>query len=290
MRYGRILTLASSIFMLGACGRTGTGKEQMSHSSEDHLKSETDISVASSSKEESSSSSVTSESSIPPEISPVTNHVFGKLVKERDFSNSFGYKAWEDYVRITQEYQLGNYRNPEERTGSSSAEIEALMDENIEKAEVEITDQEKMILYRYPDEEGGEFSEQSSFLAEITFYFVNDQLVFSSVTPGYFSVEVQAAQSPETLMNLFTVEELAKLNPQIFTIAEVNVKGELLRQIMVPGQPVEGQEDVLLNAFYFFIREEEILHYAYVPFEKVSPDFPTSSILLYNNYFNQTNQ
>src|SRR5699024_1765014 len=156
----------------------------------------------------------------------------------------------------------------------------------IMREEVDISEEQKMVLYRFPDEEGGEFSEISTFLSEIAFYFLNDHLVFSSITPGFYEVSLTDEKEFDVLGNLYKVDELVALEPQVFTVSEVKVEGEVLRQTMVPAQPLPDQTDVMLNAMYFFVSGEDILHYSVVPFEQVSQDFPTNSILIFNSYFN----
>ncbi|UJF16608.1 hypothetical protein LZ578_05845 [Jeotgalibaca sp. MA1X17-3] len=135
--------------------------------------------------------------------------------------------------------------------------------------------------------EGGEFSEVSEFLAEITFYFVDNHLVFSSVTPGYFSADLTSAPEMDRVTNLYTVNELEELNPEVFTVSEVLFEGEPLRQVMVAAQPLPEETDHVLNAFYFFVVEEDIKNFAYLSFNDVSQDFPSNSILLFNSYFNE---
>lgn len=284
MNYKGILLSSSTFILLGACNSAQlTDPSSSSESAISVLESEESIVEQTSSSQESESSVVTET----PENTDTTDHLFDGLITDTTFSNTTGYQAWLDYVRVTGEYTLGDIEAVESSKGSSSAEIDALFDETIERAETEITENEKMVFYRYPDEEGGVFSEISSFLAEITFYFVDDHLVFSSVTPGFYNVELNNAEEFEVLGNLFTVEEIEELQPQVFTVSEVIYNGKLLNQIMVPAQPVENQENVVLNAFYFFVTGEEIIQFAYLPFEEVAQDFPTSSVLIYNSYFNQ---
>lgn len=298
MNYKGLIALSSSLFLLGACS-TSEPVEQTSESEESSLQS-VDISsskesissagsetfssdLESMSSEESSST----EASTTPVVSDSSDHVFEGIVEEADFSNNQGYKAWTDYTTVVKEYTLGDYLAPEMGVGSTPEEIDSLMDPEIERVEVDVSDTQKMVLYRYPDKEGGEFSETSSFLAEISFYFVEDHLLLSSITPGYFSADITGAPEMDVLMSLLTVTELEKLRPEVFTVAEVMVNGKPLRQVLVSAQPLPDQTDAILNAFYFFIDGDQILHYAYLPFDNVSQDFPTSSILIYNSFFDE---
>lgn len=300
MNYKGLIALSSSLFLLGACSTSepveqtiepdesslesvdlSSSEETMSSIGSETFSSDSDIESISS--EEVSSTEV----STTPVVSDSFDHVFEGIVEEADFSNDQGYKAWTDYTAIVKEYTLGDYLAPEKGEGSTAEEIDSLMDSEIERVEVDISDTQKMVLYRYPDKEGGEFSETSSFLAELSFYFVENHLLLSSITPGYFSADVSGAPDMDVLMSLLTVEELEKLKPEVFTVAEVMVNQKLLRQVLVPAQPLPDQTDTILNAFYFFIEDDQILHYAYLPFDKVSEDFPTSSILIYNSFFDE---
>ena len=263
------LFLLVCICLLAGCGSKGAEEETEQSSQVSFEESVSEWSSAESSSDE-------------PVISESDTHIFDLLVDETTFLNEYGYQAWLDYSRITAAYKLDDGTT----TGSTSAEIDDMLDGSIEKVETVISENEKIILYRYPDVEGGEYSEVSSFLSELSFYFINDSLVFSSVTPGLYQLYIDQAQPYEVLGNLYTVDELKQTNAQILTIAESMVNGELLRQIMVPGQEVEGQQHTGLNAVYFFVSGTDIIQYAYVPFENVSQDFPTGSILTYNSYIN----
>lgn len=275
------VVLASSLLLVAGCRN---GAKEASSSSV----SETEESVSSMSMEESESveiDSVSSEESESVATTPGT-HVFSEMITQNTFSNEHGYEAWEVYQTVIENYQLSDYMDPADTTGSTVDEIDALFDPAIMREEVDISEEQKMVLYRFPDEEGGEFSEISMFLSEIAFYFLNDHLVFSSITPGFYEVSLTDAEEFDVLGNLYTVEELVALEPQVFTVSEVKVEGEVLRQTMVPAQPLPDQTDVMLNAMYFFVSGEDILHYSVVPFEQVSQDFPTNSILIFNSYFN----
>lgn len=232
------------------------------------------------------SSSETSTSEVEPVADDVSLNVLDPIVNETNFSNEYGYQAWLDYLAAGEQYQMADIFDIENTTGSSSAEIDALFDDEIERVEAAVNENEKMVFYRYSDAPDGPYSEVSSFLAELTFYFMDDQLVFSAITPGLYTVSPTDALPMDQLTIMTSLAELEEAQPQIYTIAEMNVEGTTLRQVMVSSQPPADQEDVLLTALYYFIVDEEIIHYASLPFMNVSQDFPSGSVSLYNSYFN----
>jgi len=75
-------------------------------------------------------------------------------------------------------------------------------------------------------------------LSEIAFFFSEDELIYSSATPGYFELNTEAHDS-ELIVSTANVSDLESLNPQVYTVAEVNLAGEVLNQIMVPGLPAD---------------------------------------------------
>src|SRR5699024_7417200 len=170
--------------------------------------------------------------------------------------------------------------------GTTSEEIQERVDsigvrEDIFQDEVEVSEKEKMTFYRYPPATDSEYKETADFLAELTFYYADDNLMFSSITPGFYSVEMNDVPAANDLMMLMTVSEIEELSPKIFTIAEMQINDEKIQQVMIPAMNVNEEGSEELMAFYFFTKEENIIQYAYLPFEMVSQDFPTHSILLY---------
>ena len=51
--------------------------------------------------------------------------------------------------------------------------------------------------------------------------------------------------------------------------------------MMIPAMLVNEEGTEELMAFYFFTHGEDIIQYAYIPFQMVSQSFPDNSILLY---------
>lgn len=222
-----------------------------------------------------------------------STHTYNNLVDETTFTEEYGFQAWEDYKVITDDVTLGeinliNMEEPnfEELNGTTSEEIQERVDsigvrEDIFQDEVEVSEKEKMTFYRYPPATDSEYKETADFLAELTFYYADDNLMFSSITPGFYSVEMNDVPAANDLMMLMTVSEIEELSPKIFTIAEMQINDEKIQQVMIPAMNVNEEGSEELMAFYFFTKEENIIQYAYLPFEMVSQDFPTHSILLY---------
>lgn len=222
-----------------------------------------------------------------------STHTYNNLVDETTFTEEYGFQAWEDYKVITDDVTLGEINlinteepNFEELNGTTSEEIQEQVDsigvrEDIFQDEVEVSEKEKMVFYRYPPATDSEYKETADFLAELTFYYADDNLMFSSITPGFYSVEMNDVPAANDLMMLMTVSEIEELSPKIYTIAEMQINDEKIQQVMIPAMDVNEEGSEELMAFYFFTKEENIIQYAYLPFEMVSQDFPTHSILLY---------
>lgn len=284
-----------SMLLLGACG-TGNMEEGTDNLVDTAMEVQSEESIADSSSVETADSSVAEgtndgaagvaeETAAADEEQSSETHVFEGVVNEATFTNEKGFQAWTDYSNMTNQYNLGdilNYDNPE---GTTITEIDELMDDNLEKAETPINETEQMVFYRYVNEELAESTDLSPYVSEIAYYFVDEQLMFSSVTPTYYQVNQTAAHDIETLSSIATVSELEELKPQVFTVAEMKLNGETIKQIMVPSQPAEDQADVMLNAYYLFVIGDDVIHSLYVPFTEVAQDFPSSSIIIFNSFF-----
>lgn len=221
------------------------------------------------------------------------SHTYNDLVNETTFTEEYGLQAWEDYKKIIDDVDLGkinliNEDNPnfDELNGTSREEIQEEVDSIVEREdvfqdEVEVSENEILTFYRYPPAEDSEYKETAQFLAELTFYYADNNLMFSSITPGYYSVEMDNLPTANDLMTLMTVSEIENLNSKVYTISEMQINDDKIQQVMIPAMNVneEGSEELL--AFYFFTRDEDIIQYAYLPFSMVSQDFPTNSILLF---------
>lgn len=222
-----------------------------------------------------------------------SSHTYKNLVDETTFTEEYGLQAWKDYEAIINDVTLGeinliNVEDPnfEELNGTTSGEIQDRVDsigvrEDVFQDEVEVSEKEKMIFYRYPPATDSEYNESADFLAELTFYYADDNLMFSSITPGFYSVEMNDLPTADDLMTFMKVSDIEELDPKIYTIAEMQINNEKIEQVMTPAMAISEEGSEELMAFYFFTKEENIIQYAYLPFEMVSQDFPTHSILLY---------
>lgn len=121
----------------------------------------------------------------------------------------------------------------------------------------------------------------SDFLAELTFYYIEDNLVFSAITPGLYQVELNDLPDVNLLTSFTTLSDLNTMNTQVFTIAELKVNDYPIHQMMIPALFINEEGNEELMAFYFFTHGEDILQYAYLPFKMFSQSFPDNSILLY---------
>src|SRR5690625_4499655 len=285
--YKKGIILLSSIFLLAACGgeeTTETTPEEPVAETEAEPEVETDAETEEVEEDVNNESVETND----------TNHTYDALVDETTFSEEYGLQAWADYQAVVNDSNIGEITelnqesvNSENINGSSSNDIKELFDaldlrEDVFQDEVEVSENEKLVFYRYPPAEDSEYNEVAMFLAESTFYFYDDNLVFTSITPGLYSVDLTNAPNVDDLMLFLTVDEIREIEPQIYTIAQMQVNGEKIEQVMIPAMGTDEEGNETLMAFYFFTKGEDILQYGYIPFEMVSQDFPTSSILLFN--------
>src|SRR5699024_6851508 len=202
--YKKGLLALSSLFLLTACdeGKTTT--------------TETDPEEEPVVEETNGNSEVTETNN--------STHTYNNLVDETTFTEEYGFQAWEDYKVITDDVTLGeinliNMEEPnfEELNGTTSEEIQERVDsigvrEDIFQDEVEVSEKEKMTFYRYPPATDSEYKETADFLAELTFYYADDNLMFSSITPGFYSVEMNDVPAANDLMMLMTVSEIEELS------------------------------------------------------------------------------
>src|SRR5699024_12443969 len=97
--------------------------------------------------------------------------------------------------------------------------------------------------------------------------------MFSSITPGYYSVEMDNLPTANDLMTLMTVSEIENLNPKVYTISEMKINDEKIQQVMSTAMNVNEERSEELLAFYFFTIYEVIIQYAYIPFSIISQYF-----------------
>lgn len=299
MRFKKAIITLSGVFLLAACG------------GEETTESDTDTEVVDSEEEvveepvAEETEDVKEPEAEPDEVSDESadaSHTFDPLVAEDNFIEVYADQAWKDYKAVVADVGYGevtilNQENPDfsEIEGTSSGEIEERFNALNVRDEVfidtvEMNESEQLHFHRYPAEEGSEYSEISDFLAEIAFYYVEDNLMFTSITPGLYSLELGNLPEASELMTYLTLSEIQALDPQVFTIGEMKINGNNIQQIMIPATHVneEGIEETL--AFYFFTYGEDILYYAYIPFELVSQDFPTNSVAIYQQFIPELEQ
>lgn len=220
-------------------------------------------------------------------------HLLANFVNDETFMDPYALQSWEDYQKVVADAEYGDItlvqtENPDisQLDGSSFNEMEELFNtlnlrEDVYMEQVEINEQEELYFYRYPAEADSELSEVSDFLAELTFYYIDDNLVFTSITPGFYEVELNNLPDANLLTSFTKLSEITSINSQIFTISELKINDSQIHQMMIPAMLVNEEGTEELMAFYFFTHGEDIIQYAYIPFQMVSQSFPDNSILLY---------
>lgn len=216
-------------------------------------------------------------------------HLFDNLVNLETFVNEHGYRAWEDYQTIGDQVIISDVTDLENLNGSSRTEVENVF-ANIADRDgividaVDVTEDEQMVIFRYPADDASEYSELAEYYSELTFYYIQDNLVFTSITPGFYSVDITGLPSADELSQYTSVSQIEDLGSQVYTVSEMVVQGEPMYQTMVPAMANDEEGNEVISAFYFFTREDEIIQYAYLPFDQPSVDFPTYSLSIYQQY------
>lgn len=177
------------------------------------------------------------------EIEPIEIGAFDELVSDTLFFNASSEEAWNHYKEITKLYTLGD-TEALDGNGSTSDEVEEMMasivDEPIELDEAEYEDGTEMLTLVYPLDSSEEDKERRNVLGAIYFYFMEDELVFSALTPTtYLLDEDRLYDIEEDLLSIGHLDELKALNPlpQVFGVSEYNFHGEHLRQILLATAP-----------------------------------------------------
>lgn len=147
--------------------------------------------------------------------------------------------------------------------------------------ENQLSDFEEMHHYRYPPASDGNYTEVADFFSEISIYYVEDTIMYSAITPGYYEVELNNLPDVETLMSFLKVSEIEEIDPRVYTVAQMTINGENIQQVMIPASGLDQEGNDQVMAFYFFTQGEDIVQYAYLPFQMVAQDFPTNSVILY---------
>jgi len=215
-----------------------------------------------------------------------SDHIFSSLIDETTFINEEGLKAWDDYQFVLSQTTIGDYIIETDSSGSIMEEVDAVFQliedrENVIREEIDITNNEKLILYRYTVDETSEYSDVADFLVELTYYYIDDQLMFSSITPGFYTVDLTNIPSIDELVMYTDIAEVEALNSKLYTVSEMTIDGEPMTQTMVPAMGVDEEGNEMMTAFYFMTREDEIVLYGYLPFEQAGRDFPSYSIIVF---------
>lgn len=282
----------SSFLLLVACDMNSVEEDTDSQNEKDT--SITEVEKENSTENEANEESNDSKESYD-DTTPTTNetHLLANFVNDQTFMDPYALEAWDDYQEIVADAEYGDITLVQTETpdisklnGSSFNEMEGRFNsldlrEDVYIEQVAINEQEELYFYRYPAEEESDLSEVSDFLAELTFYYIEDNLVFSAITPGLYQVELNDLPDVNLLTSFTTLSDLNTMNTQVFTIAELKVNDYPIHQMMIPALFINEEGNEELMAFYFFTHGEDILQYAYLPFEMVSQSFPDNSILLY---------
>ena len=282
----------SSFLLLVACDMNSVEEDTDSQNEKDT--SITEVEKENSTENEANEESNDSKESYD-DTTPTTNetHLLANFVNDQTFMDPYALEAWDDYQEIVADAEYGDITLVQTETpdisklnGSSFNEMEGRFNsldlrEDVYMEQVAINEQEELYFYRYPAEEESDLSEVSDFLAELTFYYIEDNLVFSAITPGLYQVELNDLPDVNLLTSFTTLSDLNTMNTQVFTIAELKVNDYPIYQMMIPALFINEEGNEELMAFYFFTHGEDILQYAYLPFEMVSQSFPDNSILLY---------
>ena len=282
----------SSFLLLVACDMNSVEEDTDSQNEKDT--SITEVEKENSTKNEANEESNDSKESSD-DTTPTTNetHLLANFVNDQTFMDPYALEAWDDYQEIVADAEYGDITLVQTETpdisklnGSSFNEVEGRFNsldlrEDVYMEQVAINEQEELYFYRYPAEEESDLSEVSDFLAELTFYYIEDNLVFSAITPGLYQVELNDLPDVNLLTSFTTLSDLNTMNTQVFTIAELKVNDYPIHQMMIPALFINEEGNEELMASYFFTHGDDILQYAYLPFEMVSQSFPDNSILLY---------
>lgn len=282
----------SSFLLLVACDMNSVEEDTNSQNEKDT--SITEVEKENSTENEANEESNDSKESYD-DTTPTTNetHLLANFVNDQTFMDPYALEAWDDYQEIAADADYGDITLVQTETpdisklnGSSFNEMEGRFNsldlrEDVYIEQVAINEQEELYFYRYPAEEESDLSEVSDFLAELIFYYIEDNLVFSAITPGLYQVELNDLPDVNLLTSFTTLSDLNTMNTQVFTIAELKVNDYPIHQMMIPALFINEEGNEELMAFYFFTHGEDILQYAYLPFEMVSQSFPDNSILLY---------
>lgn len=201
-----------------------------------------------------------------------------EMVKADTFTNEIGQGVWEKYQEMTEEYELKDVADPESE-GSSREEIEAMMsDMDVEPDTVEMETGDSLIIYHFPDDELAHDNGEPFIMADVTYFFNNeDNLIISSIAPGFHELAISEATSMDELEGINTLTDLRETHePQVFTLSEMKINEATITQTLIP---VDAGDNTL--AAYVYALGEDIIYSNSDLFFTVSADFPTYSYIQY---------
>lgn len=200
------------------------------------------------------------------------------MIKEETFTNEIGLGAWEKYQEMTEEYEMKDVFDPE-GTGSSRTEIEEMMtDIEVEPDSLELDDGLSLIIYHVPDDELAHESGEPFIMADITYFFDDDdELIHSSIAPGFHELALNETINSEELEGINSLTDLRETHdPQVFTIGEMKINEATITQTMIP---VDAGDNTL--GLYVYALGDDIVYSNGDLFFTVSTDFPTYSYMYY---------
>lgn len=180
---------------------------------------------------------------------PIEN--FDEFVVDHMFEAEIGNQAWEDYKRITNEYMLGEEALLD-KTGNTPEEITDLMDNIVDESVVvdtsELTQNNiEHLTYYY----GADTLEEAS--AIISFYFIEDELIYSAIVPGVYTLNKPTYEIDEDFSSIKNLDELKAFEPlpQVFGISEYTNDGQIYRALQVAASNPSTEDQSSLNVFMF---------------------------------------
>lgn len=169
---------------------------------------------------------------------PIDN--FDEFVLDHMFEDKIGNQAWEDYKIITNEYTLGEEALLD-KSGNTTKEIanimDSIVDENVVVDTSELSEIEHLIYYY-----GADTFEEAS--AIISFYFMEDELIYSAIVPGMYTLNQPTYEVDESFSSIKTLDELKAIEPlpQIYGVSEYKNEGQLYRALQVAAASSSSTE------------------------------------------------
>ena len=196
------------------------------------------------------------------EIEQIEIDAFDPLIVDNLFMDSDQNDAWIHYKEVTKYYTLEVSENLD-GSGSTAHEITEMMTDiagkDIDLAYDQYSDGTEMLQLVYPLDTSEEERQRQNYSSAITFYFMDNQLIFSSLTPNVFILrEDDLYDIEETYFNVTKLEDLTELTPipQVFGVSEYNYFGELLRQVLIPTLPDQEWTDDETGMISFIFYED----------------------------------